>query len=321
MWTLGNSPLSGKGEELEGRSLCARDSWTFSTNMPTRERGFAADRSPGSVLLLLLSRKIPLTRRRLTREDGNSRPQLAHLLKPPTLPPGVRGADRGDESFMRCANEGIRFSIGVSSGFLAVAYRVHSSAAGSAFGVLKADSGRLASGRSATSFCDELTGDELCGRLLLCRGVRSGCELFAIQPISSTGDSSCGVGLRKASSAFPIRSARGRRIAGVEGKGLSCTVLMGDDGASSCFTGDAGAVVEVSFSLSGWRANSKAFNLDLVSVEGWIGGFGGGAGLLVASFIEGFLSKLRLPCHRALDCRGLVFYRRVLGWRIPTFEP
>jgi hypothetical protein len=116
---------------------------------------------------MLLSRKILLTRRRLTREEGNSRPQLAHLRKPPTLPPGVLGADRGDESFMRCASEGMRFSIGVSSGFLAVAYRVHSSAAGSALGVLKADCGSLGSGRSESSFWDELTGDELCGRLLL----------------------------------------------------------------------------------------------------------------------------------------------------------
>lgn len=53
---------------------------------------------------------------------------------------------------MRCASEGMRFSMGVSSEFLAVAYRVHSSAAGSALGVLKADCGNLESRRSDASF-------------------------------------------------------------------------------------------------------------------------------------------------------------------------
>lgn len=104
-----------------------------------------------------------------------------------------------------------------------------------------------------------------------------------------------------------MRSARGRRIAGVEGGGLSWASLRGEDGSWACLTGDSGArAVLVGFSLSGWRANSKAFSLDLASVEGWIGGLVGGMGLLVDSSVEGFLSKLRLPCHRGFDCGNLV---------------
>jgi hypothetical protein len=64
-------------------------------------------------------------------------------------------------------------------------------------------------------------------------------------------------------------------------------------------------VVVIGFSLSGWRANSKAFNLDFVSVDGWIGGFVGGTGLVLDSSVEGFLSKLRLPCHRGFDWSDL----------------
>jgi hypothetical protein len=94
-----------------------------------------------------------------------------------------------------------------------------------------------------------------------------------------------------------MRSASGRRMAGVEGRGLSCAGFTGDSGA---------AAVMVGFSLSGWRANSKAFTLDFASVEGWIGDFVGGTGLLVVSSVEGFLSKLRLPCHRGFDWGDLV---------------
>lgn len=76
------------------------------------------------------------------------------------------------------------------------------------------------------------------------------------------------------------------------------------------------------FSLSGWRANSKAFNLDFVSVEGWMGGFVEGRDLLVASLVDGFLSKLRLPCHGAFDCGASDSERRVSTWPIVlTLEP
>lgn len=96
-------------------------------------------------------------------------------------------------------------------------------------------------------------------------------------------------------------------MAGVEGSGLSWASLRGEDGSCACLTGDSGAAaVVVGFSLSGWRANSKAFNLDLASVEGCMGGFVGGTDLLSGSSVEGFLSKLRLPCHRGLDCGDLV---------------
>ena len=75
-----------------------------------------------------------------------------------------------------------------------------------------------------------------------------------------------------------MRSASGNRIAGVDGGGLSCTDLTGEHGALSCLGGDEGALScfnmdceldeVVLFSLSGWRANSKALSFDFVCAEG-----------------------------------------------------
>jgi hypothetical protein len=105
---------------------------------------------------------------------------------------------------------------------LLIPYRCHKSAAGSASGVRF--SALSAKNADASARCDDVFGHDGDDDLALFRlrlGVSCVDELFGIQPMCSSGDSSLGSG-SLVSSKFPMRSSRERRAPGVDGKVFAC---------------------------------------------------------------------------------------------------
>lgn len=223
--------VSGRGSELDGSSpesastgfasLCiAKDSWIFSTMAATLLR------PPDSAVPFCHTSTFmfAFVRRFLLLLLGQSLPVLAHRRSPDPFT-GV-SSGRGEPPKAMLFISGSRRG---SPPPLLIPYRCHRSAAGSASGVRC--SALPAKNAEASARCDDVFGHEGDEDLALFRfrfGVSCVEELFGIQPMCSSGDSSLASGFL-VSSTFPMRSSSDSRAPGVDGKVFawhSCGALV-----------------------------------------------------------------------------------------------
>lgn len=148
---------------------------------------------------------------------GQSLPVLAHLRRPDPFTGVSNGrGEPWNTILLRSGN------LEASPVSFPIPYLCHKSAAGSASGVRF--SALPAKNADASARCDEVFGHEGDEDLALFRlrfGVSCVDELFGIQPMCSSGDSSLGSGLGF-SSTFPMRSSNDNRAPGVDGNVFAC---------------------------------------------------------------------------------------------------